>query len=70
MYSPHTEFGKTKNVKVIVYLNNKIIESKEWDEVLWIERPEEMYGLMSDIYKDKRIRVIKREEWLRARKYV
>lgn len=70
MFSPYTQFGKTKNVKVVVFLNNKIIESKEWDYELWIERPEEMYGLMSDIYKNKRVRVIKREEWLKAKIYV
>lgn len=70
MFSPYTQFGKTKNVKVTVYLNNKIIESEEWDCDLWVERPEEMYGLMSDIYKNKRVRVIKREEWLKAKIYV
>ena len=67
MYSPFTAFGKTKNVKVIVYLNNEIIESDIWDSEIWIERPEEMYGLMSGLYKNKKVRIIKREDWLRSK---
>lgn len=67
MKAPYKIFGKTKNVIVIVYLNNEIIKSDTWDIELWIERSEEMYGLMSDKYKNKKIRIIKREDWLRSK---
>lgn len=67
MIAPHTEFGKTKNIPVVVYLNNKIIESNSWDETMWIERPEEMYGLMASNLKNKKVRVINSDIWRRAR---
>lgn len=45
MNAPHTESGKTKLVPVKIWHNGKEIESKDWDEVLWIERGEDWYAL-------------------------
>lgn len=67
IFKPYTQFRKTKNVVVIVYLNNEIIESDTWDYELWIEKSEDMYGLMNSEYKNKKVRIIKREDWLRSR---
>lgn len=66
MRAPYTIFGKTKLVEVVVYQNNKKIESRDWDEEYWIERGEDWYGLMSTQLRDKKVRVITRESWLKS----
>ena len=66
MRAPYTTFGKTKLVEVVVYQNNKKIESRDWDEEYWIERGEDWYGLMSTQLRDKKVRVITRESWLKS----
>ncbi len=66
MKSPHTEFGKTKNVEVQVFKNSIKIESDNWDETLWVERGEDWYGLGSSDLKNKKVRVIERDIWLRS----
>lgn len=66
MNAPHTEFGKTKLVPVVIYENGTKIETNEWDETLWIERGEDWYALSSPDLKNKRVRIIERETWLRC----
>ncbi len=42
MKAPFTIFGETRMVPVVVYLNHKQLkEVFEWDEYLWVERPED-----------------------------
>jgi hypothetical protein len=66
--APYTTFGETKNIPVKVYINSKYCpDVTEWDEEWWIERPEDWYGLMSSSAKNKRMRVIERSEWLKAK---
>ena len=68
MKAPHTEFGETRILPVVVYLNNRQLkEVFEWDEELWVERPEDWYALMSEGLKYKRVRVIERNEWLKGK---
>ena len=67
MKAPYTIFGKTKMVEVVVYENDKKIESDTWDEEYWIERGEDWYGLMSSNFKNKKVRIITREEWLKSK---
>jgi len=65
--APYTAFGKTLEVKVEIYVNGVYVDDNpQWDEELWIERGEDWYAFES--MKGKRVRVIKREEWLRASK--
>jgi len=64
MKAPYTIFGKTRDVPVVVYLNGKKTDLTEWDEELWIERGEDWYGLEHS--KGKRVRIIERNEWLKA----
>jgi len=66
MNAPHTEFGKTKLCPVVVYQNGNKINSDEWDDTLWIERGEDWYAFSSPDLKNKRVRVIEREIWLRC----
>lgn len=51
---------------MIVWLNNKEIDSSEWGEEYWVERGEDWYGLMSPNFKNKKIRVITRKSWLES----
>jgi hypothetical protein len=67
MKAPYTNFGETRQVEVKVYRNNQEIEPSDWDHEYWIERPEDWYGLMASNFKDKKIRIVTREEWLRSR---
>lgn len=66
MKAPCTYFGKTVMLPVVVYLNSRRLEhAAEWDEELWVERPEDYYALMSDSLKYKRVRVIERSEFIK-----
>ena len=67
MKAPYTQFGKTKQLDVVVYKNSQKIDSVDWDYEYWVERGEDWYGLMSSDLKDKKVRIITREEWLRAK---
>ncbi len=64
--APYTIFNQTRFCPVVVYHQNKIIDSKTWDEELWVERGEDYYGLMSSQLVNKKVRVIKREDWLKS----
>jgi Tat protein secretion system quality control protein TatD with DNase activity len=64
--APYTKFNETRFCPVVVYHQNKIIDSKSWDEELWVERGEDYYGLMSSQLVNKKVRVIDREEWLKS----
>jgi hypothetical protein len=65
MNTEHTIFGRTAKVPLVVYLQNKKINSDCWDETLWIERGEDWYALMSSKLKNKKVRVIERDIWIR-----
>lgn len=59
-------FGRTATVPLVVYLNNKKIDSDFWDETLWIERGEDWYGLLNTNLKNKRVRIIERDVWIKS----
>jgi len=63
--APYTTFGKTRMIPVLVYQNNKEIQSDVWDDTIWVETGECWYQLMS--MGNKKVRVIQRTEWLRAK---
>lgn len=56
-------FGKIKLVEVSSH-NNATPE--DYEEVLWIERGEDYYALTSPQLKNKKVLLVKREDWLRA----
>ena len=63
---PYTSFRKTKLVPVVVYVDAKLKDYEpHWDEELWIERGEDWYAF--DCMKGKRVRVITREAWIKAK---
>lgn len=65
--APYTIFGKTKEVPIQVWQNNKQIDSETWDIDLWVERGEDWYALMSKELVNKKVRIIERSVWLRCR---
>lgn len=66
-YAPYTIFEETKMMPVEIHTpDNKWEYSGTWDDELWIEREEDWYALSSPQLKDKRVRVVRREQWIRA----
>ena len=63
LYIEYTAFGKTRLVKAEPY-NMEPTELHE--EVLWVERGEEMYALGSPQLKGKRVAIVHRKDWLEA----
>lgn len=59
----YTAFGKTK--RVVAQLHHMEMD-EEPEEVLWVERAEDWYALMSHQLRSKRVAVVRREDWLRA----
>ena len=67
--APYTIFGKTADVKVEIYVDAKYVDdSPRWEKDLWVEQGEDWYAFSNTDFKGKRVRVIKRDEWLRALK--
>lgn len=62
-YIPATFFSKTRLVKASFH---NMEPGLDYDEVLWVERPEEMYALMSPELRDKKVAIVKRSDWLMA----
>lgn len=60
----YTAFGKTKDVKVTEFHNMK--EGDTPDEMLWVERSEDYYALLSPRLRDKKVVIITRQAWLDA----
>jgi hypothetical protein len=67
MKAPYTIFNETRMVEVQVYRDGHKIAGTEWDKELWIERGEDWYAMQSPQLRGKRVRVIMREQWLRAK---
>jgi len=65
--APYSAFGKTANVKVEIYIDAKYVDNEpRWDKELWVEQPEDWYAFANTEYKGKRVRVVKRDEWIMA----
>lgn len=60
----YTMFGETRLVSVSKLHNMK--EGDQHDEVLWVERDEDYYALLSPQLRDKKVVVITRHEWLNS----
>lgn len=58
-----TKFGETKSVPVTLH---NMTEQDTPDELLWVERTEDWYALQSPQLKDKKVAVVRREDWLTA----
>lgn len=58
-----TFFGKTKIVKA--YPHN-MAENEAPDKILWVEKGEDEYALLSSQYRDKKVAIVYRRDWLDA----
>lgn len=69
MKAPYTAFGKTHVLPVNVYVNAQPVDSAEgWERELWVEDGTDWYAFGSPQLKNKRVRVVTRDEWIRASK--
>lgn len=66
MNAPYRHLGELRDVKLTVYQNNLRIDSTEWDEILWVESSDDMYALNAPIFKDKRVRVVRKDDWKKS----
>jgi hypothetical protein len=66
-FAPYTFGDETRLVELVVYQSGKRVELYEWDEDLWVESATDMYALMSNQLKDKRVRIIDRKKWLKGK---
>lgn len=56
-----------KEVEVRVYVNGQLIEDKEWDEELFVDKGKNWIEIINfGRYKDKRVRLITYEMWRRS----
>ncbi len=58
--------GELRDTPYVVYQNNLRIDSDSWDETLWIESSEDLYALNNPIFKDKRVRVVRKVDWKKS----
>ena len=64
---PYTIFNETKSIPVKVWYKDKIDPTiTEWDETLWVENATDWYALMSSNLRDKRVRIIERDIWIKT----
>ena len=67
---PYTIFNETKSIPVKVWYKDKIDPNlTEWDETLWVENATDWYALMSSGLRNKRVRIIERDIWIKAKSY-
>jgi len=62
MRAPYTMFGKTIDIPVVTYTDNKLDDppKSSWDREMWIQREEDWYGLPTK----GTVRVVERRVWL------
>ena len=64
---PYTIFNETKLIPVKVWYKDKIDPNlTEWDETLWVENATDWYALMSSSLRNKRVRIVERDIWIKT----
>ena len=64
-------------IKVCLFSENREVlaiphnmeESEDYDKILWVEKSEDWYSLLSPRFKDKKVAIVTRENWLDGDKY-
>jgi hypothetical protein len=64
--APYRHLGELRNTPYVVYLNNRRIDSEDWDETLFMETSDDLYVLGSQSYKDKRVRLVRKDDWKKS----
>ena len=61
-------FGEARLVPREIYVNGeRLLNPGEYDEQLWIERPEDLYALAAPALRGKRVLVVRREDWQKSK---
>lgn len=70
MKAPYTMYGQMRYVPVITFTNCQRDEYPKdtWNKELWIQDPADLLCLNAQGFKGKIVRVVYREDWLRAQK--
>lgn len=63
----YTIENETREIVAVVYENGKRIKSDEWDLDLLIETGSDMLSLTSPAFKDKKVLIVKLQEWKRGK---
>lgn len=58
-----TFFGQTRTVRATPH---NMRDDEQPEEIMWIEQPGDMYALLSPEYKNKRVALVHRHDWLAA----
>lgn len=68
MKAPYTSpWGETKTLEVVIHgFHGNLVGETVWDEELWIERPEDWYAMQSPQLRNKRVRIVTRDDWFKA----
>lgn len=59
-----TFFGETKIVRAEAY---NMGEDETPEEILWVERGEDLYALGSKYMQNKKVAIVRRDDWIKAR---
>ena len=59
-----TFFGKTKKVRAEAH---NMLPTEKPDEILWVEDSIDLYALMSERFKRKKVAIVWRIDWIRAK---
>lgn len=59
----YTKFGETRLVDIEFH---NMGEGEKYHEVLWVERSEDYYALMSSQLKHKKVAIVTRDNWIRS----
>lgn len=62
---PYFMFNRTKMVRAEIHKGSKCTKpmNGEWDTDLWIGREEDGYAMLCDELSDKRILVVRADDW-------
>ena len=64
MIIKYSMFGRTRLVKATPH---NMQEDETHEKTLWVERGEDMYALSSPEFKGKKVAIVYREDWVRAK---
>ena len=59
----YNAFGKIKKVKIE---KHNMSNQENYDEILWVERPEDYYALLNSKFKNKKVAIVTRENWMKG----
>ena len=60
-------FGEKRRCRGEVYDSGRLVlDTNDYEEMLWVERGEEMYALLSPQLRNKKVLVVQRNDWIKG----